>query len=186
MQLDTAEKFSPVTLLLHWIVGLSIIGLLAVGVYMAENEVWSLYPIHKSFGFLIFFVVLLRVVWRLKNGWPTPVSQYSKVEQILAKVVHWVLIIGTVLMPISGMMMSTMGGHGLEVFGLEVVGANMNPENPTKTLPINKELASFFHGAHHWLGEAMIVAVILHVVGALKHHIIDRDGTLRRMLGARV
>lgn len=186
MQLDTREKFSHLTIALHWLVGLSIIGLLAVGVYMTETETGSLYPIHKAFGFLIFFVVLVRVVWRLKNGWPTPVSQYSQIEQILAKVVHWVLILGTLLMPVSGFLMSTMGGHGLDVFGLEVFARNVDPENPTKAMPINKDLASFAHSAHHWLGEAMIVAVILHVVGALKHHLIDRDGTLRRMLGARV
>lgn len=186
MQLDSAEKFSPITLALHWIVGLSIIGLLAVGVYMTETETGSLYPLHKAFGFLIFFVVLIRVAWRLKNGWPKPVSQYSSIEQILAKVVHWVLILGTLLMPISGFLMSTMGGHGLDVFGLEVVARNVDPENPGKAVPINRALASFSHSAHHWLGEAMIVAVALHVVGALKHHLIDRDGTLRRMLGARV
>lgn len=186
MQLDTADKFSPITIALHWIVGLSIIGLLAVGVYMAETETRSLYPLHKSFGFLIFFIVVLRVVWRVRNGWPVPVSQYSSIEQILAKVVHWVLILGTLCMPISGFLMSTMGGHGLEVFGLEVVARNLDPENPAKSIPINKALAGFSHSTHHWLGEAMIVAVILHVAGALKHHLIDRDGTLRRMLGARV
>ena len=72
------------------------------------------------------------------------------------------------------------------MFGLEVVARNVDPDNPTKALPINKSLAAFSHSVHHWLGEAMIVAVILHVIGALKHHLIDRDGTLRRMLGARV
>lgn len=186
MKADTPEQFSHLTIALHWIVGLTVIGLLAVGVYMEETEAYSLYPWHKSFGFLIFFVVLLRVAWRIKNGWPTPVGQYSKVEQILAKVVHWVLILGTVLMPISGFLMSAFGGPGVEVFGLEVVARNANPDNPSEVIAHNKAIASFTHSLHHWLGEALIIAVALHVVGAIKHHVIDKDGSIRRMLGARV
>lgn len=186
MNLDTPKRFSHVTIALHWLVGLTIIGLLAVGVYMAETETYSLYPWHKSFGFLIFFVVLLRVAWRIKNGWPTPVGQYSKIEQILAKVVHWVLIVGTVLMPLSGFLMSAFGGTGVEVFGIEVVARNADPNNPNEVIAHNKAIASFAHSLHHWLGEVLIAAVVLHVLGAIKHHVVDKDGTIRRMLGATV
>ena len=76
MQYDSATKFSPVTLLLHWVVGLTIIGMLATGIYMAEEGVYSLFPIHKATGFILLFVALARVVWRMKNGWPTPAGQY--------------------------------------------------------------------------------------------------------------
>lgn len=88
MNIDTPNKFSPITVILHWIVALTIIALLAIGVFMVETEAYYLYDWHKSFGFLIFFIVLCRVVWRLKNGWPTPVGQYSNIEQSLAKVAH--------------------------------------------------------------------------------------------------
>lgn len=186
MQTDTATQLSRTTVILHWLVGVTMITLLAVGVYMAETKTYALYPWHKSFGVLIFTVVLLRVAWRLKNGWPTPVSHYQRIEHILAKVVHWVLIIGSLCMPISGFMMSSIGGHGVELFGLELVARNPDPANPKKVLAHNADIAAFAHAVHHWLGYIVIGALVLHIVGAFKHHLVDKDGTLRRMLGARV
>lgn len=186
MKKDNQHQLSRTTITLHWIVAITIIGLLAVGVYMEENEAYALYPWHKSVGFLIFFVVIARVLWRIKNGWPTPVSQYKRIEHYLAKLVHWALIIGTVLMPISGALMSALGGHGLYVFGLEIIATNPSPNNPLEMVAHNPDLASFSHSAHHLIGEIMIIAVALHILAALKHHLIDKDGTLRRMLGAKL
>lgn len=185
MQRDTAQKLSPTTIALHWIVGLSIIGLLAVGQIMDSFEIYALYPIHKALGFLIFFVILARVLWRLTNGWPTPVSQYQRHEQILSKLIHWLLIIGTVLMPISGFMMSALGGHGVDVFGLEVVARNPDPANPQEVIALHAGLAGLGHEVHGMLGKVLMAAVALHIVGALKHHFADKDATLRRMLGAK-
>ena len=54
---DTKEKLSNLTITLHWIVGLTVITLAVIGVYMSENEAFELYPIHKSIGVLIFFVI---------------------------------------------------------------------------------------------------------------------------------
>lgn len=183
MQLDTPQKLSSITVFLHWLVALCMIGLLAVGVYMAEAEVYSLYPIHKSLGFIVFFVVLLRVFWRVKNGWPTPASEYKAMEQRLSRIVHWVLILGTIIMPLSGILMSAYGGRGVFVFGLEVFPPNMNPENMKKTMPIDGDLAGFFHSVHHYIGYILIGAVTLHIVAALKHHFVDKDETLNRMKG---
>ncbi|MGB3621701.1 MAG: cytochrome b/b6 domain-containing protein, partial [Ketobacter sp.] len=84
MQLDSPSQFSKTTLTLHWIVAITVISLLAVGIYMDETGTHSLYPWHKSFGFVIFFVILARVIWRIKNGWPVPVSQYQSWETLLA------------------------------------------------------------------------------------------------------
>ena len=173
MSRDSAAKFSATTICLHWVVGLSVIGLLAVGIYMENMEAYALYPLHKSFGVIIFFIALARIIWRIRNGWPTPAGQHEHWERLLARTTHWVLIIGTVLMPISGFLMSSLGGHGVSVFGLELVPANPDP-------------AGFAHETHFVAGVAMIVALLAHVGGALKHHVMDKDGTLRRMLGARL
>jgi len=180
---DTKQKLSHITISLHWLVAIGIIALLAVGVYMEETHSYGLYPIHKSFGIIIFIFVLIRVAWRIKAGWPTPVSEYKNYEQVLSKLIHWVLIIGTVLMPVSGMMMSGLGGHGIIVFGVELMASNPDPDNANKVLALNGNLAGFGHSVHHWLGKIMIASVVLHVVGAFKHHIIDKDRTLLRMLG---
>lgn len=186
MQLDTSSKLSPQTVILHWIVGITIIGLLATGVYMEENEVFALYPWHKSIGVIIFLFIALRIFWRVKNRWLTPVSDYSSIEKLLSKIVHYLLIIGTIVMPISGFIMSSVGGHGVEVFGLELIGRNPDPANPQKALAFNPAIAGFAHNMHVYAGYTIIACVLLHVVGAFKHHIIDKDGTLRRMLGAQL
>ena len=162
------------------------IGLLATGIYMKENEVFALYPWHKSFGVLIATFIVLRVIWRIKAGWPSPVRNYTSIEKLLSKIVHYVLIIGTVLMPISGFIMSAMGGHGVDFFGMELVARNPDPADPKEVIALNGTLAGIGHNIHEFAGIAILVGIILHVVGALKHHIIDKDGTLRRMLGAEV
>lgn len=186
MKMDTRYMLSPISVALHWLVGVVIIGLLGVGIYMAETQTYSLYPIHKSFGFVVFFIAIVRVLWRIKNGWPTPAGQYSVLEQWMSKVVHWVLIVATVMMPLSGFLMSSLGGSGVEVFGAEVVARNVLPDNPQRAVPHNEGLATFFGAMHFWTGWAMIVGIALHVAGAIKHKLIDKDGTLPRMLGANI
>ncbi|MBL4761983.1 MAG: cytochrome b [Gammaproteobacteria bacterium] len=185
--MDTQQKLSNVTVSLHWIVGLTIITLLVVGIYMEENEVFSLYPIHKSVGMLIFLLIIGRVVWRLKNGWPEPASQYKAIEHKLAKLTHWVLIVGTLAMPLSGMVMSGVGGHGLNVFGFfELMPMNPDPNEVGAVIAHNESIAKLGHEVHELFGIIMIVAILLHMAGAFKHHIVDKDGTLRRMLGAHI
>lgn len=178
---DSQTKLSKTTIILHWVVALSIISLVSVGLFMSEYEVYSLYPIHKSIGMLIFLVIITRIVWRLKNGWPIPVSDGVKIEILLAKAVHWILIICTALFPISDMIMSGAGGHGLSIFGLDLLAANYDPVTH-KAISLNETIAGLGHSIHEILGYVIIIAVTLHVAGALKHHFIVKDRTLRPML----
>lgn len=179
--MNTDLSLSKMTIILHWLVGLAIMAMMAVGWYMSENEIGSLYPIHKSVGIILFLFILYRAIRRVKRGWPQPVSQYTKYEIMLSKLVHWVLIIGTVLFPLSGMMMSGAGGHGLKVFGLELMASNYDMAG--KTLAINPTLAGIGHETHEILLPVMLVAIVLHIAGVWKHHLVDKDNTLKRMLG---
>lgn len=181
--MNQIQKLGKLTITLHWLVGISVLCLLFVGIYMAEYEVYSLYPIHKSFGILLFPIILARVVWRLKSGWPTPVGVYSMIEQILSKWVHWILLLLTIFMPITGMLFSGASGHGFALFGLELVPANHSPMKPDEVIPYNAFLADIGSAMHEIFGYALLCAVVLHVAGALKHHFVDKDATLRRMLG---
>lgn len=184
MKKDNVEALTPQTRLLHWVVALGILGLLSVGTYMKNFEVYSLYPIHKSIGILLFAMILARVGWRILNGWPQPVADHSHhhLELLLSRTLHWVLIIATLLMPISGMLMSALGGHGLFVFGIELFATNPDPNNLSKVLPINEDIASIAHSLHHWISDILIVAIALHIAGAIKHHVVNKDSTLRRMM----
>lgn len=179
--MDTQQKLSPLTIALHWVIALTIIAMLGVGFYMSINEYYPLYDWHKSFGVLIFVVILVRVWWRIKNGWPVPVRTYPALEHRLAQATHWVLIVGTVLMPISGMLYSGLGGYGIKVFGWAMVPGNKNAEGQTE--PFHTGLSQFGAFTHEWLGYLLAGAIILHLTGALKHHLIDKDRTLLRMLG---
>jgi len=171
------KPLSKTTIALHWIVGIFMIVLFGVGQYMSEFEVWSLAPTHKSIGMLVLLIILPRVVWRVIEGWPEPVAPAPQWQERIAKAVHWALILATLAMPLSGMMMSGAGGHGLHIFGFELLAANPNPNNPAEMLPLNAALAGAGHLGHE------VWSKVLHVAGALKHHLVDKDTTLKRMLG---
>lgn len=180
--MDTPQTLSPVTITLHWIIALTMIALTGIGLYMSTYEFYPLYDWHKTFGVLILLLVLPRLWWRMKNGWPTPVRAYPAHEQRLAHATHWVLIVATVLMPISGMMYSGLGGYGVKVFGWVLIPGNKNPDTG-QTEPFHAGLSALGQGVHEWLGYVLVAAIVLHLAGALKHHLFDKDRTLLRMLG---
>ena len=175
------KSLSKPEIALHWIVGLGMIGLIAVGVYMTETHAYYLYPTHKSIGALLLIFIVVRAVIRLRKGWPETVSEGPGYEKKLASVVHWVLLIATLIMPVSGMIGSMVSGHGLAVFGLEIVGANIAADG--QPVPVNATLATVASAVHGITAKLVLVALALHIAGALKHHFIDRDSTMRRMLG---
>lgn len=178
---DSSNKFTSMTIFLHWFIGITVIVLIAVGLYMSENEVWDLYPIHKSIGIILFLFILYRIVRRMQRGWPTPIGENAKWELLLSKTIHWILILGTLLFPISGMMMSGASGNGIAVFGFDLLAANYNAAG--EAVAINETLANIGHETHEILGTVMIIAIALHILAALKHHYIVKDNTLKRMLG---
>lgn len=177
-----ARSFSKTTITLHWIVGLTIIALMAIGWYMKEFKDYGLYNVHKSVGVIIFAVILYRVVYRLIKGFPTPAGTSGALQAFVAKLVHWALLIGTVLFPLSGVMMSGAGGHGVYVFGVELIAKNIDAATG-KTAPFNETIAGLGHEIHEFLLWGIGIVLVLHIAGALKHHIIDKDITLKRMIG---
>lgn len=181
--MDTKNNLDLTTRTLHWIIAICFIALIAVGIYMANTDAWAFYPLHKSMGIILFVVILLRVGWRAKQGWPAPAGEYQKIEQLLAKVTHWVLLLGTLAMPITGMLYSGMSGHGFGIFGWTIVKGNYDPANSEQVIPHSELLSVISEQAHELIGYTLAVAIILHIAGACKHHLVDKDRTLLRMLG---
>lgn len=184
--MDTKNNLSWLTLFLHWIIAFTIIGLIGLGLVMTNFEQYDYYDTHKSIGIILVGFIVLRVAWRIKQGWPVPVSNYDKREILIAKIIHWVLIVSTVLMPITGMIFSGATGHGFGIFGLEILHENIDPSNPEKTIPLNHFWGDFGEISHEYLGYLLIFAIVLHIAGALKHHLIYKDSTLLRMLGKKI
>ncbi len=180
---DTKEKLSPLSIALHWIVGVFVIAMLALGLTMGKYELFFLYPIHKSVGILLFAVIVWRAGWRMVNGWPQPLGDYPNWQRRLARISHWTLLVGVLLMPLSGMLMSVLGGRGLAVFGVELLAANLNAAG--KAVALHEPLAQLAHIVHHYTGRVLIAVVVLHACAALRHHFILKDNVLRRMLARR-
>jgi len=178
---DTKQNLSPLSVTLHWLVGTFVIAMLVVGLAMEELELRFLYPIHKSIGIILFAFIVWRVWWRAVNGWPAPLGDDPRWQHIAARATHWVLIIGTLLMPLSGIVMSIADGRGLYVFGLELLAANRDAAG--KIIVINEPLEHLMHTVHAVTGKVLIAAIVLHIAAALWHHTVLKDATLRRMLG---
>lgn len=177
---DTREKFSSLTIALHWLIGLTIIGLVAVGIYMVDlprGEFRSmLYGWHKVIGTTVLMVAALRILWRWRNGLPKPAADYPEWQRKAASTVHVLLLVATIGLPLSGALYSFAGGYPVPVLGL------FNIQTDTK-IPWMYDTFHFIHG---WAGWILAAIIAVHVAGALKHHVVDGDGTLRRMLGARI
>lgn len=177
-----SASFSYVTVILHWWVAFGIIGLLFVGIVMSQLSLWSVYPIHKSVGMLMLIPVLLRIIWRVYQGWLPSLSTHQAWEKRLARCVHVCLLTATLLMPLSGMLMSSMSGHGLAVFGVVLFPKHPHPTHPNRVVPINPFLTRIAVNLHFYIGYLMVILLVLHISAALKHHIVDKDRTLKRML----
>jgi cytochrome b561 len=174
--MTTRDTLSWQTILLHWVVGLSFIGVFGLGLYMVDQPApgkFELYGIHKSIGFLILIAAVARIFWRLKEGALPALSTSSALLEKLAKAIHGLLMLATLAMPISGVAMSIGGGRAVSIFAWEII-----PEG--EEIPWLGEAAS---AVHHMAVELIILVLVLHVAGAIKHQLVDKDGTLSRMLG---
>jgi len=175
-----SSKLSIPTVLLHWVVGLAFIGVFALGLYLEElaqgPEKFELMGIHKSIGLGILLIALLRISWRLKEGHLARLTHAPAWQEWLAKGVHFILLFATIMMPISGLVMSYGSGRAIEFFGIELLAAGDKIEWLS-------EIGHTFHGVAPKL---IMLAFALHIIGAIKHQFIDKDGTISRMLGRSV
>ena len=175
--MNKSDTFSKRTISLHWLIAIGMIGSLFFGIYIEDlpksPETGQLIGLHKSIGLLVLTFALLRIANTLKTGLPSPLSPAARWQFTLAKGIHLLLLVGTVLMPISGMFMSVGGGHSVAFFGIELISK----------IPKNELLGQIGHVIHSVGGNLILAAIAIHVAGAINHSLIDQDGTMKRMLG---
>ncbi|HHQ6565647.1 cytochrome b [Serratia fonticola] len=176
---NTADRFGHVSVLIHWLVALTVYGMFALGLWMVTlgyYDVWyhQAPEIHKSIGTLLFIVMVVRVVWRFISPPPKPLVSYSRLTRISAVLAHIALYTVLFAILISGYLISTADGQAISVFGWFDVPASVTG------LPQQADTAGTIHLYLAW---AVVVLSVLHALAALKHHFIDRDVTLKRMLG---
>ena len=177
---NTDREYGLVAVGLHWIGAALIPSLFALGLYMTSLDYYhpwyrSAPEWHKGLGVLLTAATVLRLGWRLLDPPPPPLT--GRVwERRLAATVHWLLYVLILAAAASGYLISTADGRPLPVLGLF--------EIPSVTGPV-KNLEDAAGRIHALLAWTILALVVLHVLGALKHHLRDRDATLRRMLGVR-
>lgn len=178
---NTAQGYGVVAIALHWLVAVVVLGLFVLGVWMTGLTYYDVWykrapDIHKSIGILLFFVMIVRVVWRAANAVPNDEPGIGRLQRRVAHGVHRLLYVLLFALMISGYFISTADGKPIQVFGLFAVPATVSD------IPNQEDIA----GAVHWYLALILIAIAcLHAAAALKHHFIDRDRTLKKMLGTR-
>ncbi len=179
---NTNDRFGLVTGSLHWLMALAVIGLTALGLWMTSLTYYSPYytsaPFwHKSIGLVFAALLVLRLIWRAATPSPARVASHQRWERRLAAGAQWLMYAAMLLIVISGYLISTAKGRGVSLFGWVEVPALIS------NLPDQAQRAG---AVHYWLALGLLGVAGVHALGALKHHFIDKDNTLRRMLGMRL
>ncbi|MEX2518242.1 MAG: cytochrome b [Paracoccaceae bacterium] len=174
--------------LLHWLMALIILFMLGLGFYTAEfvsdvYEQFALIQIHKSWGFTVFTLALLRVFWRLFNPAPPMPAHMPSAERALAHLGHYALYFLMFAMPISGWLMAS-ASELQEMYNIRNMVFGLF-EMPDPFQPGSRALEEIFSAVHFWCALALTAVLIGHAGAALKHHFIDHDNVLRRMITGR-
>lgn len=178
---NSATHYGYVTILLHWLVAIVVLGLFTLGFWMVDltyYDTWykSAPDLHKSIGICLLAIMVFRVFWRIKQTSPEALLTHTKFEKKAGHSVHILLYSLLFFIMLSGYLISTADDRGIDVFNLFTVpGFGSFIEN-------QEDVAGVIH---QYLAYSMMVLVFLHALAALKHHFVDKDITLKRMLGLR-
>lgn len=188
---NTKRSYGSIAKTLHWLTALLVITIIPVGLIangMAADirdpsiasatqdftRTYLLFSLHKTLGVAIFLVALIRIAWAFTQPKPGLLNADKRVEAFLARTVHWLLYGSLLLVPLTGWI-----DHAA-TSGLAPIRWPFGQSLPF--VPKDPGLAATFGGLHKVLERVLVIALVLHIAGALKHHFVDRDTTLRRML----
>ncbi len=180
MRTNTVERWGSISIGLHWTIAALV---LLVQVPAGITMVWSgpgtlqnvCYNIHKTTGIVIFLLAIVRLAWRWSHPVPVLPADLPAWQAKAAGTTHVLLYLVLLTMPITGFLYTAMGGFPVPFFGLYDLA---------RLVPTNKPVAEIFKIAHLTLQFVLYVVVILHAAGALQHHLVRKDGILRRMLSS--
>jgi cytochrome b561 len=177
----SVRRYDKVAIALHWLVAVGVFVMVGLGWYMVDIPKGTpprafFYNLHKSIGVTVAIIVLVRVVWRWNHQPPPlPVATASWVVNA-SRLSHSLLYALLVLMPVAGFTASNFTKYGVTYFGLFKIGP---------LFAENKALYELFQGIHHAASEVLVIVIGIHIAGALKHLLIDKDGVFFRMLPRR-
>jgi cytochrome b561 len=178
--MSSPARYNFLARLLHWVLALALVGMFSVGLYMADlpfsPERLKLYNWHKWAGVIVLTLSLLRLLWRLIHRPPELPAQIDLAMPRWQRRAHHATHAGLYALffavPLLGWAYSSAAGFPIVVFGLWQL-----PD----FVPVSEGLADTLKQLHKLSAFAMAALVLLHVAGALKHQLVDRDGLLYRM-----
>jgi len=174
---EPRNRYSPVSLALHWIIALAILAQVLL-ITAHENTEGALsgqfVMLHKSLGITILVLTLARIGWRLAHpAIPLP-AEMPRWEKLAARATHVLFYVILIAMPMTGWLASSAAGREIAWFGLF--------DWPLLPVGGGRETAGRFMEVHEVVMKGLYVLIALHVLGALKHQFINRDNVLHRMI----
>ncbi|MET3131035.1 cytochrome b561 [Oxalobacteraceae bacterium GrIS 1.11] len=172
------QRYTKTAILLHWLTALLIVGAFALGLIMTDiagitPTKLKYYSWHKWLGVTVLGLACLRLLWRLANAPPPHPAGIPDWQKKAADAMHVMLYVLIFAVPLSGYFYTLSAGVPVLYLGLFKLPVLMGP---------NPELKPFLKEIHYVLTMTMAAAVAAHALAALKHHFVDRDTVLKRML----
>lgn len=179
MRQNTPRSYGSVARSLHWLTAFVILSNIALGLWAVRIPLDQMslkvqvFSFHKTLGIAALVVALVRIGWALSQTRPAPVHPRRSAETMMAEAVHWTLYASMVLVPVTGWIEHAATEGYAPILWPLGQGLPLVPKSPA--------LAMTMASVHHIFAWLLIGSVALHVAGALKHALIDRDGVLARM-----
>ncbi|AYH43334.1 cytochrome b [Azoarcus sp. DN11] len=175
--MKTPEHYARPAVVVHWLIAILVLVALPLGYYMTDLSLsprkLQLISWHKWIGFTVLLLFIPRLIVRLTRPVPVPVTTMPGWQRIVASITHVVLYVLMIAVPVTGWLMSSAKGFPVVYLGLvplpDLVGKD-------------EALGDLLKSVHEVLTSGLLTLVGLHIAAALKHHIIDRDETLARMV----
>jgi len=171
------SRYSTGAIVLHWAIAIAVIVTWRIAEsaeHASEAQEDAIMADHMAVGMLILLLTALRLIWRLTHTQPAFPHELAGWERVAARIVHFTFYLLLVGLPLMGWLGSSMEGEAIDVFGaFTIPGLPVGP---------NRGLGHEILEVHGTLGQVMLYLIVLHVLGALKHHFVDRNGELYRML----
>lgn len=179
MQLHNSPgRYGLVTKALHWLTATLILGLVALGWYMVDLTYFDRWYnqsllTHKALGMAVLVLGFITLAWRALSPSPAALPGLPPWQRRASTAVHHLLFVMIFLLPVSGYLISTSAGKSIDFFGWFSIPPLIEVGGTLRDVAIE---------THFWLAYGTAVLAALHAGAALKHHFIDRDDTLARMI----
>lgn len=168
-------RFTALQRLLHWLMAISILAMLFIGVGMVSTVMPKYVPLlatHKTLGIAILVLALIRIAVRLRSGTPPLPRDLPVPMRLAAKLSHYALYALMIAMPLLGWGMLSAGGYPVVLFG----NIHLPP-----ILPHSDALHTLLWNAHFTLAFAFFALILLHIAAGLFHALVRRDGVFESM-----